>query len=41
MKKFLSMLLCVGWLLVLLASCASEPTANPSLRIGANGKSIC
>ena len=30
MKKFLSMLLCVGWLLVLLASCASEPTANPS-----------
>ena len=30
MKKFLSLLLCGGWLLVLLAGCASEPTAKPS-----------
>ena len=30
MKKALAMLLCVGWLLAMLAGCASEPAANPS-----------
>ena len=30
MKKTLAMLLCIGWLLAMLAGCASEPTANPS-----------
>ncbi len=30
MKKALAMLLCGGWLLAMLAGCASEPAANPS-----------